>query len=185
MTAADTPLTLDTAVAKAKEIADRVLAASAAANDKAGRFSEDAVDALGEAGLLGLTIPVEHGGSGLGPRAFAAVVAALAEADASVAMVYKMHVCAVATILAARAAASVADTLNDIAAGRHLSTLAFSESGSQGHVADVDLEVGFHLCQAITVSLRRRGSTVTRRRRVADRGPEHALQCSQDSWLAP
>jgi alkylation response protein AidB-like acyl-CoA dehydrogenase len=133
MTAADTPLTLDTAVTQAKDIADRVLAASAAANDKAGRFSEDAVDALGEAGLLGLTIPVEHGGSGLGPRAFAAVVAALAEADASVAMVYKMHVCAVATILAARAAASVADTLNDIAAGRHLSTLAFSESGSRSH----------------------------------------------------
>jgi alkylation response protein AidB-like acyl-CoA dehydrogenase len=48
-------------------------------------------------------------------------------------MVYKMHVCAVATILAARAAASVADTLNDIAAGRHLSTLAFSESGSRSH----------------------------------------------------
>jgi hypothetical protein len=45
----------------------------------------------------------------------------------------------------------------------------------EGHVADVDLEVGFHRRQAITVSLRRRGSTVTRRRRVADRRPEHAF----------
>ena len=133
MDASGTPLTLDTAVAKAKDVADRVLAPSAAANDKAGRFSEDAVDALGKARLLGLTMPVEHRGSGLGPRAFAAVVAALAEADASVAMVYMMHVCAAATILAARPAASVADTLGDIAAGRHLSTLAFSETGSRSH----------------------------------------------------
>jgi alkylation response protein AidB-like acyl-CoA dehydrogenase len=128
-----TPLTPDAAVAEAKDIADRVLTLSAAANDKAGRFSEDAVDALGKAGLLGLTVPVEHGGSGLGPRAFSSVVAALAEADASVALVYKMHVCAVATILAARSSASVADTLKEIAAGRHLSTLAFSESGSRSH----------------------------------------------------
>jgi alkylation response protein AidB-like acyl-CoA dehydrogenase len=133
MTAAETPLTLDTAVANAKDIADGVLAPSAAANDKAGRFSEDAVDALGKAGLLGLTIPVQYGGSGLGPRAFAAVVAALAEADASVAMVYNMHVCAVGTLLTARPAASVAHTLKDIAAGRHLTTLAFSESGSRSH----------------------------------------------------
>ena len=128
-----TQLTLDAAVAQAKDIAERVLSPAAAANDKAGRFSEDAVDALGRAGLLGLTVPVEHGGSGLGPRAFSSVVAALADADASVAMVYKMHVCAVATILAARPAATVADTLKDVAAGRHLTTLAFSEAGSRSH----------------------------------------------------
>ena len=133
MTAVETPLTLSAAIAKAKDIADGVLVPSAPANDRAGQFSEDAVEALGKAGLLGLTIPVEHGGFGLGPRAFAAVVAVLAEADASVAMVYMMHVCAVATILAARPAASVADTLEDIVGGRHLSTLAFSESGSRSH----------------------------------------------------
>ncbi len=127
MTAAETLLTLDTAVSKAKDIADRVLAPSAAANDKAGRFSEDAIDALGKAGLLGLTIRVEQGGSGLGPRALASVVATLAEADASVAMV---HICAAATILVARPAASVADILNDVGAGP---TLAFSESGSRSH----------------------------------------------------
>jgi alkylation response protein AidB-like acyl-CoA dehydrogenase len=126
-------LTPDAAVAKAKDIAERVLSPAAAANDRTGRFSEDAVDALGRAGLLGLTVPVEQGGSGLGPRAFSSVVAVLAEADASVALVYKMHVCAVATILAARPAASVADTLKDVAAGRHLTTLAFSESGSRSH----------------------------------------------------
>ncbi len=117
----------------AKEIADRVLAPAARQNDKEGRFSTEGVDALGQAGLLGLMLPVELGGSGLGPSTFAAVTATLAEADASVAMVYLMHVCAAATIAAARPGAAVAQTLKEIAGGRHLSTLAFSEAGSRSH----------------------------------------------------
>src|SRR5580693_5487569 len=78
-------------------------------------------------------LPAELGGSGLGPRSFAAVTAALAEADASVAMVYLMHICAVATIAAAPTGAAVEPILREIAAGRHLSTLAISESGSRSH----------------------------------------------------
>jgi alkylation response protein AidB-like acyl-CoA dehydrogenase len=123
----------DTAVANAGQIADRVLAPAARQNDKEGRFSSEAVAALGPAGLLGLTLPADVGGSALGPRSFAAVTAALAEADASVAMVYLMHVCAVATIAAARPGAEVAPVLKEIAAGRHLSSLAFSEAGSRSH----------------------------------------------------
>ena len=126
-------MTHETAVSNGREIADRVLAPAAGLNDKAGRFSTEAVDALGRAGLLGLMLPAEVGGSGLGPRTFAAVTAALAEADASVAMVYLMHVHAAATIAAARPGAAVAQTLKEIAAGRHLSTLAFSEAGSRSH----------------------------------------------------
>jgi alkylation response protein AidB-like acyl-CoA dehydrogenase len=123
----------ETAVSKAREIADRVLAPAARQNDKEGRFSTEAVDALGRAGFLGLMLPAEVGGMGLGPRTFAAVTATLAEADASVAMVYLMHICAAATIAAARAGATVTQTLKEIAAGEHLSTLAFSESGSRSH----------------------------------------------------
>jgi alkylation response protein AidB-like acyl-CoA dehydrogenase len=123
----------DAAVANASQIADRVLAPTARQNDKDGRFSSEAVAALGPAGLLGLMLPADVGGSALGPRSFAAVTAALAEADASVAMVYLMHVCAAATIAAARPGAAVAPILSEIAAGRHLSTLAFSEAGSRSH----------------------------------------------------
>jgi alkylation response protein AidB-like acyl-CoA dehydrogenase len=78
-------------------------------------------------------LPTEVGGSALGPRTFAAVVTTLAETDASAAMVYLMHMCATATIAAARPDAAVAQTLKDIAAGRHLTTLAFSEAGSRSH----------------------------------------------------
>jgi alkylation response protein AidB-like acyl-CoA dehydrogenase len=120
-------------ISKAREIADCVLGPAARQNDKEGRFSTEAVDALGQAGLLGLTLPTEFGGLGLGARTFAAVTATLAEADASVAMVYLMHICASATIAAARSGAAVAQMLSQIARGEHLSTLAFSESGSRSH----------------------------------------------------
>ena len=56
----------ETAFRKAKEIADRILAPAARQNDKEARFSSEAVDALGRAGLLGLMLPTEFGGSGLG-----------------------------------------------------------------------------------------------------------------------
>jgi len=61
-------MTHDAAVLKAKEIASRVLAPSAGQNDKAGQFSSDGVKSLAEAGLLGLMLPVDVGGLGLGPR---------------------------------------------------------------------------------------------------------------------
>jgi len=128
-------MTHDEAVLKAREIAGRVLAPSAGQNDKAGRFSTEAVESLGQSGLLGLMLPGEAGGSGLGPPTFTAVTALLAEADASVAMVYLMHILGTATISAARpsAARTVTPILREIAAGRHLSTLAFSEAGSRSH----------------------------------------------------
>jgi alkylation response protein AidB-like acyl-CoA dehydrogenase len=128
-------MTHDAAVLRAQEIAGRVLAPSAGQNDKVGRFSTEAVESLGESGLLGLLLPVNVGGAGLGPRTFATVTATLAEADASVAMVYLMHVLGTATISAARPSAARALTpiLHEIGEGRHLSTLAFSEAGSRSH----------------------------------------------------
>jgi alkylation response protein AidB-like acyl-CoA dehydrogenase len=123
----------ETAVSKAKDIADRILAPAARQNDKDARFSSEAIAALGSDGLLAITLPTDAGGSGLGPRTLAAVIATLAEADASAAMVYLMHICATATIASARTDATTAETLKDIAAGRHLTTLAFSEAGSRSH----------------------------------------------------
>jgi alkylation response protein AidB-like acyl-CoA dehydrogenase len=113
------------ATLKARDIADRVLAPSAGRNDKTGQFSTEAVQSLGESGLLGI----------VDPRTFADVTASLAEADASVAMIYVMHICGTATISAARpvVAQTLAPILNDIKAGRHLTTLAFSEAGSRSH----------------------------------------------------
>src|SRR5258708_3467044 len=120
---------------KAREIGCGVLGPSAAQNGKAGRFSDEATQSLGEAGFLGLMLPVNVGGAGLGPRTFAAVTATLAEVDASVAMVYLMHILGTAAVAAARPSATqaLAPILQEIAGGRHLSTLAFSEAGSRSH----------------------------------------------------
>jgi alkylation response protein AidB-like acyl-CoA dehydrogenase len=128
-------MTHDAAVLKAREIANGVLAPSAGQNDKAGRFSTEAIASLGESGLLGLMLPGNVGGLGLGPHTFAAVITTLAEADASVAMVYLMHMLGAAAMSAARPGATqaVAPILKEIGAGRHLSTLAFSEAGSRSH----------------------------------------------------
>lgn len=119
-------------VGRARELAAQ-LASAAAPNDREARFPREAVAALGSAGLLGLNVPREHGGLALGPRTFAEVTTALAEADASLAMVYVMHVCGAAVIAAAPHSPRVGATLREIAGGRHLTTLAFSEKGSRSH----------------------------------------------------
>jgi alkylation response protein AidB-like acyl-CoA dehydrogenase len=125
--------TQEVMIGRAKDLGETVLRPTASANDREGRFSTDAVDALGSAGLLAMSLPTEIGGAALGLRAFADVMTILAEADASVAMVYLMHTLAAATIAAAPRNDVFNQTLRDIGAGRHLSTLAFSEAGSRSH----------------------------------------------------
>ena len=123
----------ETMLARAGEVAERVLGPAARTNDKEGRFSTEAIASLSQAGLLGLMLPTELGGEGMGLRTFAGVTAVIAQADASVAMIYLMHSLATATIAAARPRENFAAILTEIAAGRHLSTLAFSEAGSRSH----------------------------------------------------
>lgn len=125
----------DIAVLKSREIASGVLAPAAGRNDKSAKFSTEAISALGTAGLLGLLLPADVGGQALGPLTFAEVTATLAEADASVAMVYLMHILGAATIASARQSTvpTITPVLKEIGAGRHLSTLAFSEAGSRSH----------------------------------------------------
>jgi alkylation response protein AidB-like acyl-CoA dehydrogenase len=121
------------AASSASDIARSVLAPAAADNDKQARFSAEAIEELGNAGLLGLMLPADVGGASLGPRAFGEVVATLAEVDASVAMVFLMHTLASVTIAAAPRTPALEDVLKAMASGRHLSTLAFSEAGSRSH----------------------------------------------------
>ena len=104
-------------------------AANAAAVDHDAAFPEQTVKALADAGLLGITLPAEVGGLGLGPAEFLTTVRRLAGACASSAMVYLMHVCAAQV---AQAGGAPEDRLRGMAADR-LSTLAFSERGSRSH----------------------------------------------------
>jgi alkylation response protein AidB-like acyl-CoA dehydrogenase len=81
------PTWAQAAVAKtARDFASRVLAPAAAERDRAERFPDAEMRALGELGLLGLSVPEEHGGAAAGPVALVMAVAELARADAAVAV---------------------------------------------------------------------------------------------------
>lgn len=112
-----------------KQVIDEVVAPGAASVDADGAFPWAQLDALGAAGILALTVPAEHGGGGAGLREAAVAVRELGSVCGSTAMVVAMHYSAVAGLVTA----GDKDTLVAIAAGAHLSTLAFSEAGSRSH----------------------------------------------------
>jgi alkylation response protein AidB-like acyl-CoA dehydrogenase len=116
---------------RARALARGAIADHAGLVDADGRFPREAIEALGGAGFLGLTVPEDLGGMGQGMRVMAAVVDELAQADASAAMVYTMHLAGVNCLLADPQ--RFAPQLRAAARGRHLSTLAFSEKGSRSH----------------------------------------------------
>jgi alkylation response protein AidB-like acyl-CoA dehydrogenase len=110
-------------------IVTSVVAEHAARVDKEGVFPEASITALRDAGLFGLVTAKELGGHGEAHRAATLVVEELAKHCASTAMVMCMHY-AGAWVLEKLGPESVR---RDIAAGKHLSTLAFSEAGSRSH----------------------------------------------------
>jgi alkylation response protein AidB-like acyl-CoA dehydrogenase len=104
-------------------------AASHAADVDRGNFPSQTLRALGDAGLLGLVSSADVGGQGLGLAAAAHVIERLARECGSTAMVVCMHYCATAVL----EQQGPRDLRQAIAAGKHLSTLAFSELGSRSH----------------------------------------------------
>ena len=100
--------------------------------DAEGAFPVEAVNELRTSGLLGLVLPREVGGMGAGPVEFTEVVSDLAAACGSTAMIYLMHVSAAVTVAAAQPE-GLADLLHNMASGKCLGTLAFSEKGSRSH----------------------------------------------------
>ena len=110
-------------------VASGVVAAHAIEVDQAGAFPHASINALRDAGLLGLISAKEVGGMGEGPRAAGLVVERLARECGSTAMVMCMHYCATAVI----EPHGPEGVRRENAAGKHLSSLAFSEAESRSH----------------------------------------------------
>jgi alkylation response protein AidB-like acyl-CoA dehydrogenase len=110
------------------------IAAHSDSVDRESRFPGEAVAGLAEQGLLGLGVPAELGGPGGGPAEIVAAVERIASGCSSTAMVYVMHAIATQTLLAGAACGGAnRDVLREIGAGRHLTTLAFSEQATRSH----------------------------------------------------
>jgi len=117
-------------VGNAKELANQIEQRAIEVDTEA-KFPVESIAELGANGFLGLCIPIEAGGKGQPPGVFAAVVEELAQACPSTAMIYVMHVVAAQTFVASKTLADRDSLLQEAAAGKHLTTLAFSERGSR------------------------------------------------------
>ena len=113
----------------AERIATETISKHARDVDGQARFPRENIDAMRKAGLLGLVSATEVGGHGQGLRAAAAVCERFARDCPSTAMITKMHFCGTAVI----EAHGGKEIRREIAAGKHLTTLAFSEYGSRSH----------------------------------------------------
>ncbi len=123
----------NTIVATNEEISNKQLRGNADQVDQMRRFPRENLQAPGRAGVLGLLIPAQYGGTGAGLAEMSQVLDAQSRNCASTAMVTLMHFCATAVIAAKASDALKQRLLPTCASGEHISTLAFSEAGSGGH----------------------------------------------------
>jgi isovaleryl-CoA dehydrogenase len=124
---------LDALVARAARIAREVVAPNAEREDAEAAWPAEAMRALGDAGLLALTVPTAQGGHGQGLAGLVAVTGTLARASASTAMCFGMHCLGTAVIAAKATEHQKRAYLEPIARGEHVTTLALSEPGTGVH----------------------------------------------------
>jgi len=97
--------------------------------DASASYPKEVVEAAQAQGLLGLISSTDVGGHGAGPRQAAETVERVARECGSSAMVLTMHYSGAAVI----EAHGTSEVRRELAAGKHVSTLAFSEGGSRSH----------------------------------------------------
>ena len=119
----------DSPLERLDHVVETVIGPAALAVDDTAEFPRASIDALAQAGVLGLVSAAEVGGHGGQLRDATLAVERVARGCASTAMILCMHYAATA-VLEAHGPRNVRES---IARGQHLSTLAFSEAGSRSH----------------------------------------------------
>lgn len=135
-------IAIDPEEARWKKLAQRVaadtLAPAAAKTDAEGCFPRACMKAIGQAGLLGLTVPKEKGGPGGSIKSTAMVVEELAQGCASSAMCYAMHMSTVPLVAALAEGEQIEKVLQPMVRGDCLNSLAMSEPGSGNRLWHMD-----------------------------------------------
>ena len=117
----------------AREITSTVIARNSEREDAEALWPEPAMQALAEAGLMGLNVPRALGGHGQGLAGLVAISEVLAGESPSTALCYAMH-CVGTAVIAAKATDHQKQAyLEPIARGEHVTTLALSEPGTGAH----------------------------------------------------
>jgi alkylation response protein AidB-like acyl-CoA dehydrogenase len=110
-------------------ILNSIVEPQARITDVESKFPRDAMRAFGECGILGLMSAKDIGGMGFGLKEATQVIERVAKACPSTAMVLTMHYCGTAVYEKSAHTA----IRKEIAAGKHLTTLAWSDVGSRSH----------------------------------------------------
>jgi len=114
--------------ALARDFAERDIAPHAAAWDREHRFPHEVLARLGELGLMGACVPLEHGGAGAGFLSYVLALEELARADAGVAVTVAVHTSAATLpLLAHGTPEQVARLVPPLAQGIELGAFALTE----------------------------------------------------------
>ncbi|RED11879.1 isovaleryl-CoA dehydrogenase [Pontivivens insulae] len=118
---------------------DRV-APMAAEIDRKNEFPNELWTEMGELGLLGITVPEEDGGAGMGYLAHSIAVEEMARASASVSLSYGAHSNLCVNQIALNGNADQkAKYLPKLISGEHVGSLAMSEAGAGSDVVSMSL----------------------------------------------
>lgn len=127
-------MSLDTLLKKAVEIAKDVAAKEAVYADKNGTWVTNTMLAVKESGLAGLVVPKANGGHGYGLLGLVTISEELGKAYSSAGLCFGMHCVGTAVIAAKATGWQQQNYLEVIAQGKHITTLALSESGTGVHM---------------------------------------------------
>ena len=124
-----------------REFAQTEIAPRAAEADRSDQFPMDLWTKMGELGVLGITVPEEDGGAGMGYLAHMVAMEEISRASASVGLSYGAHsnLC-VNQINRNGSAAQKKKYLSRLISGEHVGALAMSEPGAGSDVISMKLK---------------------------------------------
>jgi isovaleryl-CoA dehydrogenase len=131
---------IDTVRDQVRRFADERIAPRASEIDRSNVFPRDLWRELGELGLLGMTVPAEHGGAGLGYLAHIIAMEEISRASAAVGLSYGAHsnLCVNQISLNANEEQK-RRYLPKLVSGEHVGSLAMSEPGAGSDVVSMQL----------------------------------------------